>query len=45
MAVFDGSDEGGIDRAEGCSVQVFGKFAFGDFMSENAIFLVWMGAR
>ena len=45
MAVFDGGDEGGIDRAEGCSVKVLGKFAFGDVMSKNAAILVRVGAR
>ena len=42
MAVVDGSDEGGLDRSEGCSVKVLGKFALGDVIAENAIFLVRM---
>ena len=42
-AVVDGGDEGGLDRAEGCSMKVLGKFALGDFMTENAVCLVWMG--
>ena len=44
MAVVDGSDEGGLDRAESCSVKVLGKFALGDVMAENAVCLVRMGA-
>ena len=44
MAVVDGGDEGGLDRAEGCSVKVLVKFALGDVMAENAVCLVWMGA-
>ena len=44
MAIVDGGDEGGLDRAEGCSVKVLGKFALGDVMAENAVCLVQMGA-
>ena len=43
MAVFDGGNEGGIERAEGCSVKVLGKFALGDVMEGNAVCLVRMG--
>ena len=44
MAVVDGRDEGELDRDEGCSMKLLGKFALGDVMAENAICLVWMGA-
>ena len=44
MSVVDGSDEGGLDRAEGCSVKVLGNFALGDVMAGNAACLVRMGA-
>ena len=44
MAVVDGGNEGGLDRAEGCSVKVLGKFLFGDVMAENSVCLVRMGA-
>ena len=43
MAVVDGGNEGGIDRDEGCSVKVLGKFTLGDVMAENAVCLVRMG--
>ena len=44
MAFVDGGNEGGLDRAKGCSMKVLGKFAIGDVMAENSIFLVWIGA-
>ena len=44
MAVIDGGNECGLDRDEGCSVKVLGKFALGDVIEENAVCLVWMGA-
>ena len=43
MAVVHGGSEGGLDRAEGFSMKVLGKFALGNVMAENAICLVWMG--
>ena len=45
MAVVDGSQEGGLDRAEVCSVKILGKFAFGNVLAEDAVRLVWMGER
>ena len=45
MAVVDGVQEGGIDGAEGCSVKIFGKFAFGNILAEDAVCLVWVGER
>ena len=45
MAVVDGGNEGGLDRAEGCSVKLLVKFTFVDVMLENAVCLVWMEAR
>ena len=45
MAVVDGGNEGGLDRAEVCSVKVLGKFAFGNVLAEDAVCLVWVGAR
>ena len=44
MAVVDGGDEGGLDRAEVCSVKVLGKFALVDVMAENSVCLVLMGS-
>ena len=44
VAVVDGRNEGVLDRAEGSSMKVLGKFALGDVMAENSIFLVWIGA-
>ena len=44
MEVFDSDNEGGLDRAEGCSVKVLGKFAFGNVMAKNDVCLVWVGA-
>ena len=44
MAFVDGGNEGGLDRAEGCSVKLLGKFAIGNVMTENSVFLVWMRA-
>ena len=44
VAVVDSGNEGELDRAEGCSVKVLGKFALGDVMADNAVCLVWMGA-
>ena len=43
MAVVDGSKEVGIDGAEGCSVKILDKFAFGSVLEEDAICLVWVG--
>ena len=43
VAVVDSENEGGLDRAEGCSMKVLGKFAIGDVMAENAVCLVRMG--
>ena len=45
MAVVDGGNEGGFDGTEGCSVNLLGKFVFGNFLAEDAVFLVWVGAR
>ena len=45
MAVVDGGNEGGIDGDEGRSVKVLGKFAFGNVLAEDAVCLVWVGAR
>ena len=44
MAVVDGGDKGGLDRAEGCSVKVLVNFALGDVMADNSVCLVQMGA-
>ena len=44
MAVVDGENEGGLGRAEGCSVKLLGKFAIGDVMAENVVCLIQMGA-
>ena len=44
MAVVDGGDKCGLDRAEGCSMKVLVKFALGDVMAENNVCLVQMGA-
>ena len=44
VAVVDGGYKGGLERAEGCSVKVLGKFTLGDVMEENSVCLVWMGA-
>ena len=43
MASVDGGDEGRFDRAEGCCVEVFGKFAFGGVIAENALGLACIG--
>ena len=43
MAPVNGGDEGIFDRAEGFSVELFGKFTFGCVISENAVGLEWMG--
>ena len=40
MAVVGGGDEGGLDRAEGCSVKLLGEFTFGDVMAENSVCLI-----
>ena len=40
MAVVDGVNEGGVDRAEDFSMKVLGKFAFGNVIAENALCLV-----
>ena len=45
MAVFDGRNEGGLDGAEGCSVKLLGKVAFGNVLAEDAVCLVWVGER
>ena len=42
--VVDGGNEGGLDRAEGCSVKVLGKFTFDNVLVENDVSLVWVGA-
>ena len=44
MASVDGGDKGRFDRDEGCLVEVFGEFAFGGVIENNAVVLVWMGA-
>ena len=44
MDVVDGGNESGLDRDKVCSVKVLGKFAFGNVLAENAVFLVWVGA-
>ena len=44
VAVVDGGNEGRLDGAEGCCVEVLGKFALGGVMAENAVCLVHMGA-
>ena len=44
MAVVDGGNEGGLDRTEGCSMKVLGKFTIGDVMANNDVCLVRMGA-
>ena len=43
MAVVDGGQEGGPDGAEGRSVKILGKFALGNVLAEDAVFLVWLG--
>ena len=45
MAVVDGDNEGGIDGAECCSVKLLGNFVFGNVLAEDAVCLVWVGAR
>ena len=45
MAVVDGGKEGGLDGDEGFSVNILGKFAFGNVLAEDAVFLVWVGER
>ena len=44
MAVVDGGNKGGLDRAEGCSVKLLVKFALGNVMAGGAVCLVRMGA-
>ena len=44
MAFVDGGDEGRLDGAEGCCMEVLGEFAFGGILAENAVGLVWIGA-
>ena len=44
MAFVDGGNEGILDGAEGCCVEVLGKFAFGGIMAENAVGMVRVGA-
>ena len=36
MALVDGGDEGRFDGDEGCHLEVFGEFAFGGFIADNA---------
>ena len=43
MAVVNGGQEGGLDRYEGCSVKILGKFAFGNVLLEDEVLLVWVG--
>ena len=45
MVIVDGGKEGGLEGAEGCSVKILGKFAFGNVLAEYAICLVWVGKR
>ena len=45
MAVVDGGQEDGLDRDEGRSVKILGKFAFGNVLAEDAVLLVWVGER
>ena len=45
MAVVDVGNEGLLDMAEGCSVKVLGKFAFGNVLAEDDVCLGWVGAR
>ena len=45
MVVVDGGNGGGLDGDEGCSLKVLGKFAFGNVLEEDAVCLVWVGAR
>ena len=42
MALVDVGDEGRFYRAEGCHMEVLGKFAFGGVIAENAVGLAWM---
>ena len=44
VAVVDGGNEGGLDRAEVCIVKVLGKFEVGNVIAENTICLIWIGA-
>ena len=43
--VVDGGKEGELDMDEGCSVQILGKFAFGNVLAVDAVYLVWVGER
>ena len=43
MDVVDGGKEGGLDGAEGYSIKILGKFAFGNVLEEDAVCLVWVG--
>ena len=45
MAVVDDGNEGGLDGAEGYSMKVLDKFAFGNVLAEDDVCLVWVGAR
>ena len=45
MAIVDGGQEGALDGAEGRSVKILGKFAFGNVLAEDAVCLVWLGER
>ena len=45
MAIVDDGKEGGLDGAEGCSVKILGKLAFGNVLAEDSVFLVWVRER
>ena len=45
MSVVDGGQEGGLDGAEGRSVEILGKFVFGNVLAEDAVCLVRVGER
>ena len=45
MAVVDGGQEGRLGGSEVHSVKILGKFAFGNVLAEDAVFLVWVGER
>ena len=45
MAVVDGGQECGLDRAEGCIVEILGKFAFSNVLAGDVVCLVWVVER
>ena len=45
VAVVDGSQEGGLNGAEGFSMKILGKFSFSKILDEDAVCLVWVGER